>query len=48
MSIRASFEQFPACRQGPVALLPAGKILGVAALAWAVIRRLRVVEGMAR
>jgi hypothetical protein len=38
---RYSFEQFAAFHQGPLSLLATGKLLGVAGLAWALLRRLR-------
>ncbi len=43
---RYSLEQFPAFHQGALSLLATGKILGVGALAWALIRRLRAGDGM--
>jgi hypothetical protein len=45
---RYSFNQFPAFHHGPLSLLASGKILGVAALAWALIRRLRAARGTMR
>jgi hypothetical protein len=41
-----SLDQFSAFQQGPLALLAAGKLLGVAGLAWTLIRRLRAENGM--
>jgi hypothetical protein len=38
---RYSLEQFPAFHQGPLSLLAAGKLLGMLALAWSLMRRLR-------
>ncbi|MGH7378503.1 MAG: hypothetical protein ACREKK_13945, partial [Candidatus Methylomirabilales bacterium] len=43
---RYSLEQFPAFHQGALSLLATGKILGVAGLAWALVRRLRAGDGM--
>jgi hypothetical protein len=37
---RYSLEQFPAFQHGPLSLLAAGKILGVAGLAWVLVRQL--------
>ncbi len=45
---RYSFEQFPAFHRGPLSLLAAGKILGVAALVWVLVRRLRAARGTGR
>ncbi len=41
LASRYSLEQFPAFHQGPLSLLATGKLLGVAGLAWALMRRLR-------
>lgn len=41
LASRYSLEQFPAFHQGPLSLLATGKLLGVAGLAWALLRRLR-------
>jgi hypothetical protein len=45
---RYSFERFPAFHQGPLSLLAAGKILGVSALAWVLMRRLKTVDRRTR
>jgi hypothetical protein len=45
---RYSLEQFPVFQQGALSLLATGKILGVAGLAWCLIRRLRAADGMER
>ncbi len=45
---RYSLEQFPAFHRGVLSLLATGKLLGVAALAWALVRRLRPAEGNAQ
>lgn len=44
LASRYSLEQFPAFHQGPLSLFAAGKLLGVAGLAWALVRRLRPTE----
>jgi hypothetical protein len=45
LASRYSLEQFPAFHQGPLSLFAAGKLLGVAGLAWALVRRLRRAKG---
>ena len=45
LASRYSFERFPAFHQGPLTLLATGKILGVAALAWTLVRRLQLARG---
>lgn len=41
---RYSFERFPMLHEGPLSLLTTGKLLGVAALLWLLVRRLRAEE----
>jgi hypothetical protein len=44
LASRYSLERFPALHQGVLSLLGAGKLLGVACLAWILFRRLRACE----
>jgi hypothetical protein len=47
LASRYSLEQLPAFHQGVLSLLATGKLLGVAGLAWVLMRRLRAVDGRA-
>ena len=41
---RYSLDRFPMLHEGPLSLLTAGKLLGIVALSWLLVRRLQAVE----